>query len=78
MYLNIIDVIAINDYKLVLIFENKERRIFDMKPYMNKGIFKDLYNKNIFETVHIAFDTIEWSNNADFDPELLYQESIPL
>jgi len=30
---------------------------------------------SMFNTVHKSFDTIEWNNGADFDPEVLYLES---
>jgi hypothetical protein len=46
-----------------------------MKPYLEVGIFRDLKDKNLFKTVKTSFDTIEWANEADFDPELLYQKS---
>ena len=31
---------------------------------------------NLFNTVKVMFDSIEWNNHLDLDPELLYQESI--
>lgn len=46
-----------------------------MKPYLNFGIYKDLKNEMIFNSVKISFDSIEWSNEADIDPEVLYEES---
>jgi hypothetical protein len=75
MYLAIIKVIPIEDYQLNLTFENGEVRKFDMKPYLNTGIFKELKDKSLFNSVKISFDTISWSNGADFDPEVLYQQS---
>jgi hypothetical protein len=30
------------NYSLLLIFENGEQRIFDLKPYMEKPVFKRL------------------------------------
>jgi len=30
----------------------------------------------LFNTVAVKFDSIEWSNHLDLDPELLYQKSI--
>ena len=27
------------DYRLLLTFDNEERRLFDVKPYLNKGVF---------------------------------------
>ncbi|MGL6131836.1 MAG: DUF2442 domain-containing protein, partial [Fusobacteriaceae bacterium] len=40
MYLAIKKVIPTDDYKLILTFENNEIRIFDMYPYLKRGIFK--------------------------------------
>nr|WP_252228357.1 DUF2442 domain-containing protein [Caldicoprobacter algeriensis] len=56
-------------------FENGERRIFDIKPYLDKGIFQELKNEKMFTTVRVSFDSIEWSNHADIDLEVLYENS---
>ncbi|MFH1977355.1 MAG: DUF2442 domain-containing protein [Pseudomonadota bacterium] len=75
MYLGVKFVKPLDNYKLFLIFENDEQRIFDMSSYMEKGIFTELKDQNIFKSVRINYDTIEWGNGADLDPELLYKES---
>ena len=75
MYLAVKDVRPQDNYLLLLTFENGEKRLFDMKPYLGYGIFKELKDMNIFNTVKTSFDTIEWINEADFDPEVLYQKS---
>ena len=64
------------DYILLLTFDNGDKRRFDMKPYLDMGIFKELKDISKFNTVHIRFDTIEWANEADFDPEVLYNSSV--
>ncbi|SHH49634.1 DUF2442 domain-containing protein [Clostridium grantii] len=76
MYLAVVDVKPLQEYTLLLTFENGEKRIFDMKPYLSKGIFRDLKNEDMFKTVRVSFDSIEWSNEADIDPEILYEDSI--
>ena len=75
MYLAVKAVEPINNFKLLLTFENGERRQFDMNPFLNKGIFKELNEVELFNTVHLSFDTIEWDNEADIDPETLYKLS---
>jgi hypothetical protein len=75
MYLSVIDVKPAPDYLLHLTFENGEKRLFDMKPYLHTGIFKELNDVSKFNTVHVSFDTIAWDNEADFDPEILYRDS---
>jgi hypothetical protein len=76
MYLSIKNVKPKENYLLDLTFENGENRIFDMKPYLDLGIFKELKDLKMFNTVKTSFDTIEWANEADFDPEVLYSQSV--
>jgi hypothetical protein len=76
MYLAIRDVRPLDGYLLLLTFENGEKRQFDMKPYLELGLFQQLKDFSLFKTVRTSFDTIEWANEADLDPELLYHKSI--
>ena len=76
MYLALKEVKPIDNYKLILTFENNEVKIFDMIPYLDKGIFQELKDENLFKAVKVSFDSIEWPNEADIDPETLYEDSI--
>ena len=76
MYLGVKEVNPIDNYKLILTFENNEVKLFDMTPYLDKGIFKELKDENLFKAVKVSFDSIEWPNEADIDPETLYEDSI--
>jgi hypothetical protein len=78
MYLAIQNVKPLDNYLLLLTFENGEKRQFDVKPYLDLGIFKELRDLQMFRTVKTCFDTIEWDNKADFDPEVLYQYSVKI
>ena len=78
MYLAVKEVKPINNYNLILTFSNGEKRQFDMNPYLNKGIFQELRDISKFNTVRISFDTIEWYNEADLDPEILYKYSVKI
>ena len=75
MYIPVKSVRPLSEYQLLLTFENGEKKIFDMKPYLDKGIYKELKDENKFKTVRISFDSIEWCNKADIDPEFLYEKS---
>lgn len=44
----VIKVEPLKDYKLLLTFNNNEKKIKDMKPYLDKGVFKKLKNINFF------------------------------
>ena len=44
------------DYKLMLTFDNGQKRKFDMKPYLDIGIFRELKDISKFNTVHISLE----------------------
>ena len=64
------------NYVLLLHYKNGERKLFDVKGYLNLGIFKELRDDHIFRTAHVSFDTIAWGNGADIEPEELYEQSV--
>ncbi len=78
MYFAITEVTPLENYKLRLKFKNGEEKIFDMGPYLNTGIFKELKDESIFKTAKVSFDTVGWDNEADIDPETLYKDSVTL
>jgi len=56
------------NYTLLLTFENNEKRLFDMKPYLDFGpVFRALKDTSLFRSVHVVFQSVEWANNADID-----------
>ena len=71
----IIEVEALKDYQLKLIFDNGEIKIKDMKPYLDKGIFKKLKDINVFNNVKIKYGTISWENDIDICADSLYETS---
>ena len=75
MYPRIKDVKAQDDYKILLTFTNDELKIFDMKPYVNKGFFKQLQERSYFNTVKPFMDSIQWENGQDLCPDTLYLDS---
>jgi len=66
------DVKPNSDYTLTLTFQNGEVKIFDVKPYLDKGIFKDLQDKSVFNSVKPFLGSIQWQNGQDFCPDTLY------
>ena len=78
MYKSITKVIPTDDYKLILSFDKNEQRIFDVTPILNFGKFSELQDLETFKKVHVCFDTIEWDNGLDLDPEYLYDKSIEM
>jgi len=71
----VVSVNPLNNYCLALEFSNGEKKLFDVKAYLDQGIFKDLRNNLIFHSVKVVDGTVEWQNGADFCPDTLYLES---
>ena len=78
MYWRVKKVEAQDDYTLVLTFEDGMRKLFDMKPYLDRGVFRELKDIEMFKTVRVCFSSVAWANDADFDPEALYDLGLPL
>lgn len=72
-----IDVKILPNYELLITFSNDEKRIFDVKPYLEFKPFEDLKNVSIFSTVKIDGLSIAWCNGADICPDELYNNSKP-
>ena len=74
----VINVAPLENHTLALRFEGGEMRLFDVKPYLDFGIFRELKDISYFNSVRIMFDSIAWENGQDFSPQTLYLKSIPL
>lgn len=68
----------ISDYRLILTFENNEIKIFDVSPYLTKGVFRELTDLRLFNAVRPMLGSIAWANGQDFCPDTLYLDSEPL
>lgn len=78
MYLSIVNVKPLEKYRLLLKFENDEQRIFDVSPFLEQGKYTELKDVELFNSVRLCFDSVQWANQLDFDPEYLYQKSMAI
>ena len=62
------------NYTLSITFTNGEVKSFDVKPYMNIGIFKELNDNSLFNSVKPFLGSIQWANGVDLCPDTLYLE----
>jgi hypothetical protein len=56
------------DYRLYLEFENGEKRVFDMSPYMDKRPFASLKGSPLFTMASVDYGTVVWPGNIDIAP----------
>ena len=65
------------DYCLLLTFKNGEKRNFDLKPYLEKPVFRPLKNIALFKTARVVAGSVEWQGDVDLSYDTLYLESKP-
>ncbi len=75
---SVVSVITREDFHLELRFSTGEMRLFDVRPYLDKGVFQRLRDRSLFDQAYVAFDTVCWPGHLDIAPETLYDRSIPL
>lgn len=64
----------LEDFRIYVELQDGTKGIFDMKPYLNRGIFKELKSVNYFNQVYISFGAVTWPNEQDIAPETLLSE----
>jgi hypothetical protein len=63
-------------YRLLLTFDNKEVRVFDMSPYIERSsFFKQLEDEDYFKTARVSLGSVQWKNGQDLSPHTLYSKS---
>ena len=69
-------VTARDDFQLLITFNTGETRLFDARPYLQKGAFQSLQRLEQFKQAYVAYDTVCWPGDLDIAPETLYDRSI--
>jgi hypothetical protein len=78
MYPAVKNVEALEEHRLILEFDNGQCRVFDVRPLLSIGRFRNLASPEAFTKVKVVFDTVQWENGLDLDPEYLYERSVPI
>ena len=68
----------LEDYRLEVTFENGKRRLFDLKPYMQQGVFARLRNSGAFMAARVVAGSVEWPGEIDLSYDTLYVEGQPM
>jgi hypothetical protein len=65
----------LEDFKLILTFDDQTDKIVDLFPHLYGEIFEPLNDISYFKRfkVNKDTDTIEWENGADMSPDFLYR-----
>ena len=68
----------LDDCRLEVVFENGERRLFDVQPYLQRGRFGRLQNRAVFQAARVVDGSVEWPGELDLSYDTLYLESQPI
>jgi hypothetical protein len=72
------DVIPLDNYRLMLVFGEGEKRLYDFKPNLSHKFYSPLADMRLFKSVSVVDGEIEWVTGQDFCPHTLYEESTPI
>ena len=65
------------DFTLEVEFETGERRLFDMTPYLHRGVFVRLQDRSVFRSARVVAGSVEWPGGIDLSYDTLYLEGQP-
>ena len=88
----LIGVESLEGHRLLLRFDQGERRILDMQPLLDAGgVFADIRSKERFDAVFLDEDgavswdrnpgldsSLHWNNRISLCPDACYLDSVPL
>ena len=67
-----INIKALDNYQIWIKFNDGQEKVVDIRPFLNKGIAKDLLDPEKFNQVKIdSGGGIYWANGYDFCPNFL-------
>jgi hypothetical protein len=67
----ILEATPLADYKIWVRTSSGVSGIFDVKPYLSGGAFKELLNETYFQMVRPAHHGICWPNEQDFSSDTI-------
>lgn len=66
---------ALDGFKIEVEFINGEIRIFDVMPLLSYPVYQPLKARAFFEKVFVSQGIVQWPNEVDISPDLLYLDS---
>ena len=77
MYWDVTKVSAVSERCIFVELENGKSGFFDVAPYWDKGVLKELQNPQYFKQVTISHGYVSWPHGQDIAPETLLENLQP-
>ncbi len=74
---NVKTVKPLSDYRIYVEIEDGRKGVFDMRPYLDHGVFRELRDVHYFNQVGITLGAVTWPHDQDIAPETLLAEMLP-
>ena len=78
MFLEVTQAKYLDNYKLLIMFNNGVQKTVDLRNELNGSIFSPLKQLDYFKNFRIKYNTVEWENGADYAPEYLYEIGVSM
>ncbi|MEI8208506.1 MAG: DUF2442 domain-containing protein [Methylococcales bacterium] len=75
---SVMRVLPKDNFFLELWFDNGAYRLFDARPYLDRGVFVSLKDPDCFNKAYVSYGTVCWPGNIDIAPETLYDKSLSI
>ena len=72
MYWDVVSVKPLENFCIAVSLLDGSHGVFDMKPYLDIGVFQELRDPAYFNNVGIQFGAVTWPNDQDIAPETLH------
>ena len=66
------------EHRIAVELKDGRRGMFDLKPYLDHGVFRELKDPAYFQQVGIQLGAVTWPHGQDIAPETLLAELQPL
>ncbi len=73
---DLLHVTPTDDFELLLVYVNGERRRFDVKPLLTLKPWTRVAAPAVFKLVRVEYGTVVWPGNVDIAPEKLLLDSV--
>ncbi len=78
--IKVISADPVENYKLKVALSNGKQGIFDVAPYLDRGVFHELKDYDYFRRVKVAFGGVMWPHEQDFSADTIefeLREEVP-
>ena len=65
----------LSNHRLCLTFSNGEHAVYDCRPLLDFGVFRELQDEDYFSQVRAVGGTVVWPHEQDICPDTLYTDS---